>query len=312
MRKAPTDDLRARVFISCGQNKTTDEFEIALEIKRRLTGLGFEPYVAVEVQALHGLKEGIFGQLANSEYFVFVDFKRERLAPNCHRGSLFSNQELAIASFLNLDVLALQERGVKTDDGILQFIQANATPFSGRKKLPELVVREVRKRVQDGRWHPKWRNEIILNREQIQFIDAHDVRRDKLARYFHIEVHNRHRSNVARNCFAFLETVVSVDSSKRIPFSTFESKWEGYTLPNAHIPANGVRRFDAFCIEHDNPTQLMFKGFWDASYFLPRIDSVGRYEMTYLVVADDFPPARTSLLLTLGSSLDRTSLASRE
>src|SRR5438552_16045162 len=89
--------LRARVFISCGQSKHSDEVETAQKIARRLQELGFDPWLAVEEQTLRGLKENIFSQLEKSEYFIFVDFKRERLMaadPAAHRGSLFAHQEL--------------------------------------------------------------------------------------------------------------------------------------------------------------------------------------------------------------------------
>ena len=84
----------------------------------------------MDEQTLRGLKENIFPQLQDSEYFVFVDFKREKLVPHRrgktgklqHRGSLFSHQELALASFLDLQLLAFQEKGVKQDDGILRFL----------------------------------------------------------------------------------------------------------------------------------------------------------------------------------------------
>jgi hypothetical protein len=72
---------RARVFISCGQTKDSDELETAQKIRDRLQELGFDPYIAVEEQTLSGLKENIFRQLQTAEYFVFVDFKRERLLP---------------------------------------------------------------------------------------------------------------------------------------------------------------------------------------------------------------------------------------
>jgi hypothetical protein len=70
---------RARVFISCGQNKVTDEERIAREIGLRLSELGYDPYIAIQEQTLRGLKENIFGRLEESEYFIFIDFKREEL-----------------------------------------------------------------------------------------------------------------------------------------------------------------------------------------------------------------------------------------
>ena len=53
-------ERRARVFISCGQAKGTDEERIATEIARRLHELGFNPYIAIQEQTLRGLKENIF------------------------------------------------------------------------------------------------------------------------------------------------------------------------------------------------------------------------------------------------------------
>jgi hypothetical protein len=74
---AMEDRLPARVFISCGQSQGTDEVQVAMDIATEFSRLGFDPYVAVEEQCLRGIKENIFHQLETSEYFVFIDFKRE-------------------------------------------------------------------------------------------------------------------------------------------------------------------------------------------------------------------------------------------
>ncbi len=71
--------VRARVFLSCGQSKQSDERDIAHRIEERLRDLGYDPYIAVEEQTLKGVKENIFRQLESAEYFVFIDFKREVL-----------------------------------------------------------------------------------------------------------------------------------------------------------------------------------------------------------------------------------------
>ena len=163
----------ARIFISCGQNKNSDEATIAASIKAKTQALGFDPYVAVDVQTLQGLKESIFSQLETSEYFIFVDLKRERLSddPLQHRGSLFSHQELALASYLDIDVLAFQENGIKKNDGILAFLQTNAYPFADRSMLSDFVVAKLRERG----WDPHWRNELILERDPQQFTDPYHV-----------------------------------------------------------------------------------------------------------------------------------------
>ena len=303
-------ELRARVFISCGQNKNSEEPALASAIKDKLTALGFDAYIAVGEQSLRGLKENLFEQLNRSEYFV--DFKRERLDYNdVHRGSLFSHQELAVASFLEIEVLALQEQGVKQNDGILGFIQGNAIPFSERKSLPDLVAENVQRRIDEGKWHPRWRNELALTREPKGFADATQVPIGKLGRFFHIGVHNQHRSKVAMNCCVYLEKIAEIDSGVEFPVKTVEFKWEGYMLPNAHIQSRTVRRFDAFWIEHCHANELKFNSFCDASYFLPQIAGPGRYELRYVVVADNFPPARSSFILTLPGNLDGTTLESK-
>jgi hypothetical protein len=302
------DELRARVFISCGQNKSSDEPALALEISTRLTALGFDPYVAVGEQSLRGLKENIFEQLDRSEYFVFIDFKRERMnGTDQHRGSLFSHQELAVASYLNIDVLAFREQGVKPNDGILGFIQGNAIPFHEREKLPELVARHVSERMRDGSWNPRWRNELVLERKQGQFLDVANST-GYMHRYFQVGVRNRHHRRTAMNCYAYLEKVILLDTGAEVPLKIFELKWEGYMQPNAHVRASAVRSFDAFCIRHDVPSELKFYGPCDASYLFPRIGEPGRYQLTYSVVADNFPPARRLFVLSLNSSLASTTL----
>jgi hypothetical protein len=150
--------------------------------------------VAIDVQTLQGLKESIFAQLENSEYFIFVDFKRER-------GSLFSHQELALASYLDIEVLAFQETGVKKDEGIIAFLQTNAHPFADRSMLPDFIAAKV----QERGWDPHWRNEQILERDPKQHTDPYHLGLRKHTRYFSIEVRNRHRGKVARNCYVYLE-----------------------------------------------------------------------------------------------------------
>ena len=158
--------LRAKIFISCGQRKDSDEVVIADQIAIRLREKGFDPYIAVQQQSLNGLKENIYQELSSSEYFVFIDFKREFIsfeqdslsASIENRGSLFCHQELALASYLDIPLIAFQEKGVKKNDGILQLLQANCTPFTDRNILQNLVSDYVD---QKG-WKPDWKNQLIM------------------------------------------------------------------------------------------------------------------------------------------------------
>jgi hypothetical protein len=316
MHKGQVSEPRARVFISCGQAKESDEVQVASRIASRLEELGFDPYIAVQEQTLRGIKENIFGQLSNSEYFIFVDFKRDRLGskePPLHRGSLFSHQELAVASYLDISVLALQESGVKQDDGILRFLQANAIPFTDRHLLPNVIADQVRQRG----WNSQWRNELALERESGQFVDAKRMehiqgqQRFFLGRFFHIDVRNLHREKTATNCYVYLEKATNLDTSAEIPVKAVEFKWAGYILPNAHVLPGTARRFDAFWISHDLPSKLQFNLYSDATDYIPSIEGDGRYELSYLVLADNFPACRRSFILSLNGSLNLTRLTSR-
>ena len=89
----------ARIFISCGQQENTGERKIANDICQKLIEMGFEVYVATQEQSPKGIKENIFWRLDESEYLIFIDFKREQLVSGEYKGSLFSHQELAIATY---------------------------------------------------------------------------------------------------------------------------------------------------------------------------------------------------------------------
>ena len=319
--------LEARVFISCGQRKKanlkkiskenvnmmTPEFQIAQQISKELKKLGFKPYIALEQQELEGVKEAIFKELRNSEYFLFIDFKREQLCAEgtlefvwngVYRGSLFSHQELAIATFQGLEVLAFQEEGVKKDDGVLKFIQANCKTFSDRKKLPSLVAAEVQKK-----WKPNWRNELALNRLDRDFQDAEN--RGVLGRYYHIRVLNNHKNRIARNCIGYIEHYRNLETGETRDFELVELKWKGVTTQAISIPPKKYRFLDAFHIEHDwsyhvwlglNPHIV------DSSSLMQeyRVNGLGNHELYYVVFSEDFSPARAKFRLHLGKQINDT------
>ncbi len=300
---------RARVFISCGQSKNSDEEATAAAVRKTLEDLGFEAWLAYQQQTLSGVKEHIFQKLDNSEYFVFVDFRREQLGrTGVYRGSLFSHQELALASYLGIDVLAFREVGVKKLDGLLSFLGGEAIEFEHKRTLPNKIAKEVRKRIRNGKWNPHWRNEIVLESKPTHT----DFPSEKglLRRFFNISALNRHRNKVATNCYVYLERATRLDPSEPIPLHhTFELQWEGFRLPYANILPGQFRRFNAFCIPFDSPTRLQFSGlFSDWPGLFPDIQSAGRYNLDYLVLSSNFPPARRSFRLTLAPVLDSTTL----
>jgi len=301
------ESLRAKVFISCGQRGDTVEVKIASEIAQVLVGLGFEPYIASQENTLRGLKENIFSQLETSEYFLFVDFPREQFA-NCseHRGSLFSHQELAIASYLDMRVIAFQQKGIKQLDGMAGAIQLNAIPFEKPEDLPEMVRKQVKK----VGWRADWKNSLKIIRKPNEYDDAATipVPNYMYARFYHLTVQNLNAFKIALNCYAYMEAIKDLQKDLNISFRTTELKWAGYTLPNAAIMPQSDRELDAVKIFHHSPQEVHFSSFSDSGYFMRPINGPGEFELDYVVISENFSPARIKTKLTIGSSLDDTNL----
>jgi hypothetical protein len=308
-RKLNHMDAPARVFVSCGQSENSDEIKIAKAVGEELEQLGFQPFIALANQTLSGIQEFVFDALRNSEYFVFLDFRRERLGRTSnYRGSLFSHQELAIASSLGIEVIAFRESSVKLE-GLLAFLGTNAKKFDDKNKLPQMVADSVRDLVSARQWNPGWRNELALERDPAQYEDAPWTNGD-MGRYFQVIVRNRHRVKVARDCYVYLEKATRLDSSMEIPLHTFELKWDGFLLPNANVLPGQFRRFDAACVAHSMPLKLSFsKLFSDADGRVPRVAGQGRYELKYEVLSGNFPPARGAFVLDLQPQLASTTLS---
>ncbi len=297
---------RAKVFISCGQKTQTNEIEAVNEIKTVVEELGFEPYVAVQQQSLLSLRENIFDQLAHSEYFLFVDFIREQLDGTAeNRGSLFSHQELAIASYLYLPIIAFQQSGVKQLDGMMKAFQVNAIPFTDINQVPMLVREEIGK----AGWRADWKNALAISRQRGEHDDTY-VGKDStmLARFFHLDVTNRNLVKPAFNCIAYVESILDMTSALPIPLRTAELKWAGYTFPYASILARSHRQLDACFVMHDDPQVLYFNCFSDSGHFWRPMMGPGKFEITYLVTSETFPMARLTVTACVGNSIDDAGL----
>jgi hypothetical protein len=92
--------MKSKVFVSCGQRP--DEIEVARKVGNLLEGRGFKVYIAIDVQTILEINTGIIRELKDSDCYLFVNFRREQIGGE-HRGSLFSNQELAIAYALGFE-----------------------------------------------------------------------------------------------------------------------------------------------------------------------------------------------------------------
>jgi hypothetical protein len=296
--------MRAKVFISCGQRRNTEEVEIVRTISQRLGALGYDPYVATEEQTLRGVKENIFSQLTSSEYFLFIDFKRERIeGSDLCRGSLFSHQELAIASLIDIPLIAFQEVGVIREDGLLRFLQGNSIPFTDRHTLVDLIKETL---TQKG-WNPNWKNALVLERENGQSTDA-TISPGVVGRFFHIIVRNLNPYKPASNCYCYVRSIENLATHDILSLSgrSVELKWAGYIYPNVLILPQSYRLIDGLVVLHTDPGHARFNTFTDSTEFIIVIPGPGDYVIKYIVCSENFPSIEGDFFLHLGDFIDDT------
>ncbi len=274
---------RAKVFISCGQRDNSEELKIAKSIAKLLEGKGYEPYIAKEIQTLGALTNEVYKNITDSEYFLFVDFKRESLAQGGIRGSLFSHQELAIASFKEMNVLTFREDGVLLE-GMQSFILSNPFAFSNSGKLLEIINLEV-----DKKWTSNWKNDLELSVAKPIFEDAIDGNNNKV-RYYHIAVTNRHTSKHASNCYGFIENIHCGPS--KINLKNVHAVWSGYPHPSTVILPGDTKELDIFYHYFTGPSMIFFNVHATSGFYTPTpISQPAHHEFTIRVVSDNFPPA---------------------
>lgn len=330
----------ARIFVSCGQRKALGETDLAQEIKAAIEaadfgGKHFEAYVASADQSLTNVTAGIFARLDRFEYFLFIDFRREEVIPfegrqesARYRGSLFVNQELAIAAYHarippKSELLAFREDGVEDRGGLLEYAQANLPlhPFKPeeRRRLPEMVVEAIRKKVDSGEWNVGWRKELSL-RLVVGPPDEANFKGVRPTRYFHVRVANESWTTDATNCRAFLKCWRKLDGSGK-PIDTYHSpppvelKWAGIIQSSVIISpgSESSRDFDAVFIHRDepsiatiglNPFIVDSTRVWDAY----KLKGVGTYELEFVVRCGEFEPVPITLLLVIGPTLRESRL----
>ncbi len=285
---------KARVFISCGQ-RNERERSIGLEVDRYFLQRGFKTYFAWKVHSPKALTEHIFAYLKESKYFVFIDFKREKIKSSKFRGSLFVNQEIAIATFLKLQGIGFSEKDVKRE-GILDYQIYNALTFKDGTEIIAKLKKET------SNWNPESVNELFLSydkRGDHKNVRLRNYRGKPLSDWWHIEVKNRNKSKHAFSCLAYVTYLKNIDNEKKIEIPTIELLWSGLGDYTINIMADGKRELDALYIIHqENKVRFQSRGLTTTSqrFQLPVLDN-GTYLLEYSVVSSNFDIASKRFLL---------------
>jgi hypothetical protein len=133
--------MKSRIFLSCGQRK--NEIQVAQRIRKMVTARRFDLYIAIDVQSIFEINSGIIRELKNSDFYLFVNFRREEVCAGQFRGSLFSHQEFAIAYALGFKrILVVNQRGAKRE-GMLRYFGCNTEEFDHDKDCLAVVERAL-------------------------------------------------------------------------------------------------------------------------------------------------------------------------
>lgn len=297
--------MPGKVFISCGQ-ATQLERKVASSIRNWLKNRGFDPYVAIEAQSIQDVNSGIIGNLTLADYYIFVDFPREKLSdsPEEYRGSLFTHQELAIAYIQGFDeALFIQHSRVRLE-GVGKYILGNARKFDDIDEVPVIIRQEVKKRG----WKAEYSRHLIptihMPSSAIRYTD-HTGRYNQYV--YHVEVENRRRDFGALSTIASLEAINLPSKQTLSPDSSY-LKWAGQVGYERTILPNTSARFDAFAIEDQHGHNCVY--LHSATDVHPRQPIIqgqlGQSILNYQVFAQGFPVLKFAVALNLTGNISTT------
>lgn len=292
----------ARVFISCGQ-RTTREINIGKAVEKYFLSRNFLAYLAEQVHSSDALTENIFKFLKQSEYFVFIDFKREKINKKEYRGSLFVNQEIAIATFLKLQGIGFHEKGVKRE-GILTYHIYNEFPFEDGTEIIKILDKQTKK------WDNNSVNElkIIYNPQSTsRNVTLTNPQQKPLSDWYHLEIKNRNKNKHAFSCLGYVTRIKNLNNGEKYNIPTIELVWSGIGDIMVNILGGTSRDLDAFFIIHGK-NKIHFHqrplSTTNPRYFLPDLPQ-GKYLIEYTIISSNFEKASQSYILEFeGSAQD--------
>lgn len=322
-------EQQARIFLSSGQIDGSEEVDLVREVKNRLESaeFGFRVSVGTGTNATDPVAGNVFQRLRDAEYFILVDFARGSVSGEpthselFQRGSLFSEQELAVAVFRGLHYLVFEERGMLKRDGLLKHVSSDPVIFD-RGTLVNTVCDRVLTEIREGRWDSKWRNELALSRltegpDTENWTPYGDGTRS--AKWFHVEVENRHRDQLATGVHAYLEawTDSQTPGDRKVP-PLVELKFSGVRTQAVSIPPKQKRGFDGIFVFQHLPGHVQvgintFLRDWTGLDQIYHFEGKGReIDLYFAVFCDQFEPARKRFRLKIGADGDSTKLIDPE
>jgi len=281
---------KARVFISCGQRVT--EKPIGLKVAKYLRKKGFDPYFAEEIQTPEALTKEIFESLKTSEYFISINFERKKLKKG-DLGSLFIQQEFAIAAFLGIPIMAFNKGNIQPA-GIGEHLILKSIPIDSYEDIIRYLRKEIKK------WDPAsiHQLELTCGNHHSNFVTA-GAPQTPLSNWLHIIVQNRSNSFYCKNCYAYIEMISDLNAN-RLLFGASDYKteliWAGTNDVTVNIPQGGKRDLDMLTWYQGTNIITFQQRTTSTGYKYPDL-AYGKYYIVYGIISDNFPPAKIEVEL---------------
>ena len=298
--------MPGKIFISCGQ-VTSAERTLSKQVAISLTNKGFNPYVASEAQSIQDINTEIIGKLKKSDYYIYIDLKRECIAGyfwcRKYRGSLFTNQELAIVYALGFErTIFLQQKGILLE-GMARYILSNAKKFTNVNEVIPIVEDEIDKR----KWDTKYSRHL-----SVQYIQAYpkipygDHTQSMVQQIYHVGIRNCTKDIAAINVIAHLVAITEPNGNINVAIDKGDLKWArqiGYTR---NIPPGEIAPFDAFALDEQNPQNVYLHSSSDAHPRIPIINQSRSYILHYQIYSENFPLLEFKIRLLLAGQTQTT------
>lgn len=284
---------KSTVFISCGQR---DDREKAFgdKLVNYFQSKDFETYFAEHIHSSKPLLQSILDSLKESEYFVAWNPYREKVGDV---GSLFVQQEIAVAASLGLPSLYFYDKGVSKTVGMSGALHLNGIEINSIT----ILERELDKLTKT--WDNTSKNQLFLEfGNEHKNVSVLNDPTQPLSNWYHLIVQNECSFQQAKNCRAYISNIRDSGGQDLISEYKQELIWAGIGAGTISITKKTKRDADAIWTLQGSG-QWRFQSIQTSTVYAYPILTDGEYDITYLVVSDNMPDAHLEVKVRLDNDL---------
>lgn len=284
---------KSTVFISCGQ-RDDKEKKFGDELVNYFRAKGFNTYFAEHIHASKPLLQSILDSLKESEYFIAWNPNREKTDGI---GSLFVQQEIAVAASLGLPSLYFYEKGVNKTAGMSGALHLNGIETNSVSKLKPNLDKLTKA------WDNTSKNQLFLEfGNEHKNITVLNDPSQPLSNWYHLIVQNGCSFRQAKNCRAYVNMINNSSGQDLTSQYKQELIWAGAGAGTISITAKTKRDIDAIWTLQGSG-QWRFQSIQTSTVYAYPILVDGVYDITYLVVSDNMPDSALKVKVRLNNDL---------